>query len=75
MKIALVTMYDENCIRYAEIRIVVYTGKPVVQDYMTVYPVTDKGFMLEEKEYQGQGIRIESPAERTSYIFKLERIK
>ena len=58
-----------------EIRVVVYTGKPVVQDSVTVYPVTDGKFSFDGREYKDEGIKIENPSERTSYIFKLERIK
>ena len=56
------------------IKVVVYTGKPVVQTYMTVYPVTDgKEFVLDGKDYDGNGITIENPTERNSYIFTFER--
>ena len=67
------------CLQYEtddEIRVVAYTGKPVVQDSMTVYPVVDGGeFTLDGKVYDNLGIRISGPVERTSYIFKLERVK
>lgn len=56
------------------IKVVVYTGKPVVQTSMTVYPVTDgKTYTFNGKDYDGNGITIENPTERNTYIFTLER--
>ena len=56
------------------IKVVVYTGKPVVQTYMTIYPVLDgKEFTFDGKDYDGNGLTIENPVERNSYIFTLER--
>ena len=56
------------------IKVVVYTGKPVVQTHMTVYPVLDgREFVFDGKIYDGNGLVIENPIERNSYIFTLER--
>ena len=56
------------------IKVVVYTGKPVVQTYMTIYPVLDgKQFICDGKTYDGNGLVIENPIERNTYIFTLER--
>lgn len=58
-----------------EVKVVVYTGSPMTQTEMTIYPILDGKFSLDGKEYDGNGICIEMPTARNTYIFTLRRIK
>ena len=58
-----------------EVKVVVYTGSPMTQTGMTVYPMLDGKFSFDGKEYDGNGICIEMPMSRNTYIFTLRRIK
>lgn len=57
------------------VKVVVYTGHPMTQTEMTLYPVLDGKYNLDGKEYDGEGITIEMPMARYTYIFTLERVK
>lgn len=57
------------------VKVVVYTGHPITQTEMTLYPVLDGKFTFNGKDYDGEGITIEMPTARYTYIFTLERVK
>lgn len=58
-----------------EVKIVVYTGSPMTQTEMTIYPKLFGKFSFDGKEYDGNGICIEMPTARNTYMFTLRRIK
>ena len=53
------------------VKVVVYTGHPMTQTEMTVYPILDGKYCFDGKEYDGNGITIEMPIARYTYIFTL----
>ncbi len=57
------------------VKVVVYTGHPITQTEMTLYPVLDGKFTCNGKAYDGKGITIEMPRARYTYIFTFERVK
>lgn len=57
------------------VKVVVYTGHPMTQTEMTVYPILDGKYKLCGKEYDGNGITIEMPIARYTYIFTFERVE
>lgn len=56
-----------------KIKVVVYTHSHITQSEMTIYPVLSGKYTLNGEEYNGDGIVIDNPAERQTYIFSLER--
>ncbi len=58
------------------VKLVVYTGKPMTQMYVTLYPEIENGkYALDGKVYNGEGVYVELPSDLTSFIFTFKRIK
>lgn len=58
-----------------EVKVVAYTGSPMTQTEMIIYPILDGKFSVDGKEYDGNGISIEMPMSRNTYVFTLRRVE